>query len=67
MLKHGRDARCVTADPTGGRNLHHANQLRIQLKDAQLPEKEANEVVRKSRPAFREAIHGRLTVPAVNA
>ncbi|MFL5320465.1 MAG: zinc dependent phospholipase C family protein [Myxococcaceae bacterium] len=65
MLKHGRDARCVTADPTGGRNLHHANQLRLQLKDAKLPEKNANEVVRRARPAFREAIHGRLNVPAV--
>lgn len=63
MLQDGRDARCVTADPTGGRNLHHAAQLRNQLKTAALPEKTADDVVRRSRPAFREAIHGRLRMP----
>lgn len=66
MLKDGQTAQCTTADPTGGRNLHHANQLRIELRDRKdLPNKVADELVRKTRPAFKNAIHGRLQLPAM--
>lgn len=66
MLKDGRAAQCTSADPTGGRNLHHANQLRVELRERKdLPNKIADEVVRKTRPAFKNAIHGRLQLPAM--
>lgn len=66
MLKDGRTAQCTTADPTGGRNLHHANQLRVELRERKdLPVKVADELVRKTRPAFKNAIHGRLALPAM--
>ena len=68
MLKDGRDAECTRADPTGGRNLHMANQLRVQLKTREdLDEKLRENVVRDSRPAFKKAIYGRLALPAVPA
>jgi hypothetical protein len=66
MLRDGTDAACTAADPTGGRNLHVAADLRKRLRaNRELPEREAREVVRSARPAFREAIFGRLTPPVV--
>lgn len=66
MLKDGREAECTRADPTGGRNLHMANQLRVQLKTrGDLSERDRNTAVREARPAFKRAIYGRLTLPAL--
>jgi hypothetical protein len=64
MLKDGPKAECTTADPTGGRNLHMARVLRTRLKKrTDLMPRQAEEAVRLARPAFRNAIHGRLTLP----
>ena len=64
MLKDGPKAECTTADPTGGRNLHMASVLRKRLKKrTDLMPKQTEEAVRLARPAFRNAIHGRLTLP----
>jgi hypothetical protein len=67
MLAHGDSARATTADPTGGRNLHMAVQLRQQLREAsrkdQLHPGDAAEVLRRTRPAFLDAIHGKLVLP----
>lgn len=64
MLKDGSSAECTQADPTGSRNLHMARELRTRLKKrTDLMPRQADEAVRKARPAFRAAIHGRLTLP----
>jgi hypothetical protein len=64
MLKDGETARCTQADPTGERNLHLANQLRVSLgRREDLSPRDAEEIVRRSRPAFRAGIHGRLVLP----
>jgi hypothetical protein len=64
MLKDGPKAQCTQADPTGGRNLHMATQLRQALKIRKdLSEKDTDEVVRQSRPAFKAGIYGRLMLP----
>lgn len=66
MLRDGTGALCTQADPTGGRNLHMASDLRLKLKRASgLSAREANEIVRRSRPAFREGIYGRLELPEI--
>jgi hypothetical protein len=68
MLRDGDNARCTQADPTGERNLHLANQLRLSLgRRNDLAPKEADEIVRRSRPAFKSAIHGRLALPELPA
>lgn len=64
MLRQADQAMCVQADPTGERNLHMANLYRRQLKErTDLSEKMQNQVVVKSRHAFRSAIYGRLQMP----
>ena len=64
VLRHGPDAGCTRADPTGGRNLHLARQLRRELRRrGDLPEKLRSELVRSMRPAFKDAIYGRLALP----
>jgi hypothetical protein len=64
MLKEGQAARCTQADPTGGRNLHMATQLRTTLKARKdLSDRQSDEIVRASRPAFKAGIYGRLTLP----
>jgi hypothetical protein len=64
LLQSGEEAACTGADPTGGRNLHFAGQLRTRLRDHRgLAAREGDDVVRRSRPAFREAIYGRLDLP----
>ncbi|MFZ5469437.1 MAG: zinc dependent phospholipase C family protein [Myxococcota bacterium] len=64
MLQNGDAAACTQADPTGGRNLHFANQMRNQLRlRKELSDKHADEVVRRVRPAFKQAIYGRLELP----
>jgi hypothetical protein len=64
MLKDGPKAECTTADPTGSRNLHMASVLRARLrKRTDLMPRQADDAVRLARPAFRNAIHGRLTLP----
>jgi hypothetical protein len=64
MLRHGEAAECTRADPTGGRNLHFANELRRKLRDrSDVKPEEANRVVDGSRPAFKDAIYGRLELP----
>jgi hypothetical protein len=64
MLKDGQKAECTTADPTGGRNLHMASVLRKHLKKrTDLMPRQAEEAVVLARPAFRNAIHGRLSLP----
>ncbi len=67
MLADGESGRANGADPTGGRNLHFAVKLRQQLREAdrknELAAGDAAEVLRQTRPAFREAIHGKLVLP----
>ena len=64
VAKDGLTAACTRADPTGGRNLHMATQLRSSLKArTDLSEREADEIIRKARPAFRDGIYGRLALP----
>jgi hypothetical protein len=67
MLADGENGKANGADPTGGRNLHFALKLRQQLREAsrrnELAENDAAEVLRQTRPAFREAIHGKLVLP----
>src|SRR5919198_3730742 len=64
MLRHGPNARCVQVDPTGERNLPLAGRLRARLREREdLSEKQRDELARKSRQAFRNAIYGRLTLP----
>jgi hypothetical protein len=64
MLKDGERAHCVQVDPTGERNLHMASKLKSSLKERRdLPEKAQDEIIRQVRPAFRNAIHGRLVLP----
>lgn len=64
VLRSGPSAQCVHADPTGERNLHLASRLRNQLKKrGDLSHKDRDEVARKSRHAFRDAIYGRLRLP----
>jgi hypothetical protein len=70
MLRDGRQAECVTADPTGLRNLHMAMDLRKKLKKAKSrglrPEQVAS-TLKKVRDSFREAIHGPLHLPHLEA
>jgi hypothetical protein len=64
MLMHGQTAPCTRADPTGGRNLHVATHLRDRLrKRRDLSEAEVAVILKEVRPAFRDAIHGRLVLP----
>jgi hypothetical protein len=66
MLMHGPAAPCTRADPTGGRNLHIAKQLRERLRRPHgLSDAQLSAVVRQARPAFRDAIYGRLALPEV--
>jgi len=69
MLADGEDGRANGADPTGGRNLHFAVKLRQQLREAErrreLDPGDAAEVLRQTRPAFRDAILGKLVLPEV--
>ncbi len=70
LLRDGPEARCTTADPTGLRNLRLATDMRRRLRLARArgvgPEQVA-ETVAKVRPAFREAIHGPLHLPHLDA
>lgn len=67
MLAEGESSRATRADPTGGRNLHFAVKLRQQLRESarrnELAPGDAAEVLRQARPAFREAIDGKLILP----
>jgi hypothetical protein len=64
MLRAGASATCAGADPTGGRNLHAAVQMRTALRERRdLTAEGANRLVERARPAFRHAIHGRLDLP----
>lgn len=64
MLRHQTAAECTGADPTGARNLDLAMALRKSLRERKdVHAQEAAEVVRRSRPAFKQAIYGRLELP----
>jgi hypothetical protein len=66
VLAHGRAAHCVTADPTGLRNLRLATDMRRRLRRARdrgLTPERAAETLARVRPAFRDAIHGPLHLP----
>lgn len=69
MIAEGESSRANGADPTGGRNLHLAVKLRQQLREAtrknEIAESDAALVLAETRPAFREAIHGKLVLPEV--
>jgi hypothetical protein len=70
MLSFGPEARCVTADPTGLRNLHMAGDLRRKLRKARargLRPEQAATTLRLVRHSFREAIHGPLHLPHLEA
>lgn len=65
VLRDGPSAQCVLADPTGGRNLHLANELRLRLKErADLAANSASKMVTGARAAFRSAIWGRCELPS---
>ncbi len=63
MLSEGVRSRSNQADPTGGRNLHLAFELRQRLRREDLPDGEARDLVRRTRSAFRVAIDGKLVLP----
>ncbi|AKU91661.1 zinc dependent phospholipase C family protein [Vulgatibacter incomptus] len=67
MLADGERCRAAGADPTGGRNLHFALGLRQNLREGsrkgEISANDAAEVVRRTRPAFHAAIHGKLELP----
>lgn len=69
MITDGESSRANGADPTGGRNLHLAVKLRQQLREAtrknEIAPTDAELVLAETRPAFREAIHGKLVLPEV--
>jgi len=70
MLRDGREAECVTADPTGLRNLHMAMDLRRKFKKSRsrgLRPEQAASTLRSVRHSFREAIHGPLHLPHLEA
>jgi hypothetical protein len=68
LLQLGEEAPCTRADPTGGRNLHFAGELRARLRNRRdLAARDGEDVVRRARPAFREAIYGRLELPELPA
>jgi hypothetical protein len=70
MLRDGREAECVTADPTGLRNLHMAMDLRKKFKKARargLRPEQAAATLKSVRHSFREAIHGPLHLPHLEA
>ncbi len=64
LLRSGESAACVTADPTGLRNLKLSHDLRHRLERAKaeglVPDAQALEGL---RAAFRAAIHGPLHLP----
>lgn len=68
LLRHGETASCTGADPTGLRNLKLAHDLRRRLevagKRGQAP---APDLIDAIRPAFRDAIHGPLRLPALDS
>jgi hypothetical protein len=64
LLRDGESAECTKADPTGERNLHAAGLLRTTLRsDKALKDRERDQLVQKTRAAFRRAITGRLELP----
>lgn len=66
VLAHGPEATCVTADPTGLRNLRLATDMRRRLRAARgkgLTPERAAETIARVRPAFRDAIHGPIHLP----
>jgi hypothetical protein len=69
MLAHGEEARATEADPTGGRNLHLAFELRQRLRQAERNEvlvpAESDVLVARTREAFREGIHGKVELPEI--
>lgn len=69
MIAEGEESQSNGADPTGGRNLHLAVKLRQQLREGartdQLAPDDADQVLARVRPAFREAIHGKLVLPEI--
>jgi Zinc dependent phospholipase C len=70
MLRDGREAECVTADPTGLRNLHMSMDLRKKFKKARargLRPEQAASTLKLVRDSFRAAIHGPLHLPHLEA
>jgi hypothetical protein len=67
MLVDGEKCRAATADPTGGRNLKMAHDMRRKLaqrtRERKLELDEAKEIAQASRASFRKAIHGKLVLP----
>ena len=65
MLRDGRDARCTDIDPTGGRNLHFADQFKEKLKGIPtLSVKRISRLTHQARASFRMGIYGKLDLPS---
>jgi hypothetical protein len=68
LLAHGEKARCTEADPAGLRNIRLAHDLRKRLQAASsgghVPDQPTLDEIRS---AFRDAIHGPLHLPAMQA
>ncbi len=67
LLRHGREAACVGADPTGLRNLRIAAEVRDRLRalarEGRLGDPRG--VAARFRPLFREAIDAKLSLPSM--
>ncbi len=68
LLKHGPEAACLQADPTGHRNLLIAQDLRKRLRALHRQGRllHPDEVGERFRPLFREAIESKLNLPSLS-
>ncbi|MHB1845168.1 MAG: zinc dependent phospholipase C family protein [Deltaproteobacteria bacterium] len=70
ILRDGTEGVGTTADPTGLRNLRLASDMRHRFRVARskgLSPEQARETLERVRPAFRDAIHGPLQLPHLDA
>jgi hypothetical protein len=71
LLQDLEDCAAARADATGSRNIRAANDLRHRLfaraGTPSLSVADAHAIARDTRASFRQAIHGRLDLPATAA
>ncbi|MBW1871966.1 MAG: zinc dependent phospholipase C family protein [Deltaproteobacteria bacterium] len=67
LLSKGDQAACLSADPTGHRNILIARDIRLRLRTLDLQGRLLNpdEIGDRFRPLFREAMSSKLTLPSM--
>ena len=67
LLYHGKEARCLSADPTGHRNILIARNIRKRLRDLDTKQilTHPDDIGERFRPLFCEAIHSKLSLPSL--